>query len=114
MKKIISVFLQRLLSHFLTQLNAPSIIYFQVLVKSNRDIEKHANCYYEQFACFYSSYTSSISIPTTPYAKNHNRYFVIPDRQETTHLISERDYADKKFISRNLDEVIKQSFIFLP
>lgn len=31
-----------------------------------------------------------------------------------THLVSERDYSDIKYISRELDEIIKQKFIFLP
>ena len=32
----------------------------------------------------------------------------------TTHLVSEWDYSDIKYISRELDEIIKQNFIFLP
>ena len=31
-----------------------------------------------------------------------------------THLVSEWDYTDIKYISRELDEIIKQNFIFLP
>ena len=32
----------------------------------------------------------------------------------TTYLVSEWDYSDIKYISRELDEIIKQNFIFLP
>ena len=32
----------------------------------------------------------------------------------TTHLVSKRDYSNIKYISRELDEIIKQNFIFLP
>ena len=31
-----------------------------------------------------------------------------------THLVSEWDYSDIRYISRELDEIIKQNFIFLP
>ena len=31
-----------------------------------------------------------------------------------THLVSEWDYSDIKYISRELDEIIKKNFIFLP
>ena len=32
----------------------------------------------------------------------------------TTHLVSEWDYSDIRYISHELDEIIKQNFIFLP